>query len=94
MNEYLTHLIGVIFKILPLKEDTDSGIDVGLYDYIDSVVIQVVGGKMTYKKLETNPQYISIINAINYLNNNEFSHKQCKREVFRCINALQELIAE
>lgn len=94
MNDFLTHLVGSIFKILPLKEDTDSGIDVGLKDYIDSVVIQVVGGRMTYPILDKNQQYISIVNSIYYLNNNDFTQKQCKREVFKCIKTLQELITE
>lgn len=94
MNEYLTHLIGSIFKILPLKEDSDSGIDVGLKDYIDSVVIQVVGGRMTYSSLADNVDYTTVVNTINYLNANEFTHKQCRREVFKCINLLQTLITE
>lgn len=94
MNEFLEHLVGSVFKILPLKEDTDSGIDVGLKDYIDSVVIQLVGGCMTYPELNDNQQYISVVNTVNYMNKNDFTHKQCRREVFKCIKILQELITE
>lgn len=94
MNDFLTHLIGSIFKILPLKEDYDSGIDIGLKDYLDSLYMQLVGGRMTYKELDSNQHYISIVNTIGYLNSHDFTHKQCKREVFKCIKLLQEIVTE
>ena len=56
--------------------------------------MQLVGGRMTYKELDSNQHYISIVNTIGYLNSHDFTHKQCKREVFKCIKLLQEIVTE
>lgn len=85
---FYRHLINCIYKILPLKEDENDGLD----DYIDSVLIQLYGSLNTYSDLNYNQQFISIINTLQYFKNNEYTVKQCKREVFRCINILQHMI--
>lgn len=84
-KDYLNYLIDCIFKILPLKEEEN----IGLTEYIDSVIIQFIGAKDVYVDLYNNQKYMSILNILYYLKNNEFTSKQCKREVFKCINILK-----
>ena len=81
MKEFLTSMIGSIFKILPLYDENN----VGLQSHIDSVAIQ---------ELKTNQKYISVINSINFLRKNEYTKRQCKREVLRCTNILEKMINE
>lgn len=88
MKDYLNYMINCIFKILPLKEEDNKG----LKEYLDSVLIQVLGSIETYPELSDNQKYVSIINTLYYLKNNDFTTKQCKRETFKCINILQEMI--
>ena len=85
---FYRRLINCIYKILPLKEEGNDGLD----DYVDSVLIQLYGSLNTYPDLNYNQQFISIINTLQYFRNNEYTVKQCKRETFRCINILQNMI--
>lgn len=88
----LEHLISKIFKILPLKESNNSN----LYDYLDSVIIQLEGARKTCIEFTTNDKfnrkYFEIINTVNYLRDNEFTTQQCKREVFKCISLINGII--
>lgn len=90
----LEHLISKIYKILPLKESDNTS----LYEYLDSVAIQLEGARKTCIEFTTNDlysrKYIEIINTINYLKDNTFTTKQCKREVFKCISLLSGIINE
>ncbi len=90
MKEFLASMIGNIFKILPLYDENN----IGLQSHIDSVVIQLIGAMDTFQDLKTNQKYISIINSINFLRKNDYTKKQCKREVLRCTNILENMIKE
>ena len=87
MIVFINNLSKSIFKILPLKEEGNKGVD----EYIESLLIQMNGALITYPALKHNENYISILNIINYFSNNEFSIKQCKREVFKCLNILDTI---
>ena len=84
---FLKKIKNDIFKILPLKEESNSG----LSDYIDSVSVQLNGAIHTYPFLSEDTDYLTVINVINYLKNNDFSTKQCKREVFKCLDVLTKI---
>ncbi|MCR1960211.1 hypothetical protein CWE04_11810 [Thomasclavelia cocleata] len=90
----IEHLISKIYKILPLKESDNAS----LYEYLDSLVIQLEGARKTCTDFTTNNlysrKYIEIINTVNYLKDNTFTTKQCKREVFKCISLLNSIMNE
>lgn len=88
--DFLKGLIGAIYKILPLKEENNSYLD----DYLDSLTIQLTGALETYPELSSNTKYISIINSIQYFRKNEFNVKQCRREVFKCIENVKKIQKE
>ncbi len=90
MKEFLASMIGNIFKILPLYDENN----IGIQSHIDSVAIQLIGAMDTFQDLKTNQKYISIINSINFLRKNDYTKKQCKREVLRCTNILESMIKE
>ena len=90
MKEFLTSMIGSIFKILPLYDENN----VGLQSHIDSVAIQLIGAMDTFQELKTTQKYIPVINSINFLRKNEYTKRQCKREVLRCTNILEKMINE
>jgi len=90
IKEYLNYLIDSVFKILPLKEEEN----IGLNEYIDSLIIQVIGAKANYGDLNKNQKFMSILNILYYFKNNDFTIKQCKREVFKCIDILKHILKE
>ena len=90
IDKFLGDLIGEIYKVLPLKEEKNAF----LVDYIDSLLIQLKGATITYPELSSNSKYTSVINSIQYFHDNDFTERQCKREVFRCINIIQKIQCE
>ena len=87
---FLNNMVGKIFKILPLKEENNLGFN----DYVDSILVQLVGATKTFEELENNQDFLTVINIIQYINNNECSNKQCKREVFKCLDIIQKMTKE
>lgn len=85
---FVHSLIGKIYKILPLKEEADRGQDVHLHEYLCSLLRDLAGACDTFPELEMSPEYITILNTIQYLSSNEFGHKACKQEVFKMIELL------
>ena len=88
MIDFLKYMIGNIYKILPLNDENNCGVQ----EHIDSVTIQLIGALDTYPELKANQRYISIINSMNFLRKNDYTQRQCKREILRCTNTLQKLI--
>jgi len=87
VNDFLGNIIGNIYKVLPLKEEENSY----LPEYLDSLLVQLKGALITYPGLSSNVRYITIINSIQYFCSNDFSIKQCKREVFKCIENINKI---
>jgi hypothetical protein len=86
-NLFLTSMIGAVFKVLPLYDSNNET----LPDYIESLYIQLIGGRETYEDLKLSQEYTTIINVIQYFRANEYSKKTCKREILKCVNLLEKL---
>jgi hypothetical protein len=90
VNDFLNNIVGCVYKILPLKEEQNSY----LSEYLDSLLIQLKGALVTYPELSSNIKYIAVINSIQYFSGNNFSTRQCKREVFKCIDNITKIQSE
>lgn len=89
--KFIEYFTGHVFKIIPLKEDEVSGEDVHLSEYIDSVVIEATGALATFKELANDTDFLTVVNILNYLNNNEVSEGVCKRETFKMLGLLNAI---
>jgi hypothetical protein len=86
-NLYLKTMIGSVYKILPMFDNSDET----LHDYLDSLYIQLVGGYEYYCELQYNQSFQSTINIIQYFRKHDFDKKTCKREVLKATNILDKL---
>lgn len=84
---YFNFLVGKFYKILPLKEHDCKT----LAEYLESLQIELVGNYGLLGVLKDEPQFISLLNIIQYFIENEFDVKTCKREVFRAIRILESI---
>lgn len=87
-SSYIGCLIGKVFKILPLKEESSPE---AVLAYCDSLWIEMSGAIKTFPELECDPRYISLLNIIGYLTMNEVSLPRCRREVFRAIDIVNKM---
>ena len=88
---FLNSLTGKIFKILPLKEKYNDGYAVHLEDYLDSLLIEILGACDTFLELSKSPDYLTIINTMQYISQNDVSVRVCKREVFKMIELVNKI---
>lgn len=88
---FLKSLTGKIFKILPLKEKSDSGIAVHLEEYLESLLIEIIGACETFQELNNSSDFLTIVNTMQYLSQNEISGRVCKREVFKMIGLIEKI---
>ena len=91
---FIESLTGKIFKILPLSEEESNGAQNHVYEYLDSLKIEMFGAIVTFPALFKNVEYTSVLNIVQYLSVNEVSIKRCKREVFKALRLLNKISKE
>ena len=85
---FIRGLTGRIFKMLPLREESDTGTQVYLTEYMDSLARDVIGAMTTFPELSEFPEYITVVNTIQYLNTNESDSSVFRKEVFHMLTVL------
>lgn len=86
-HNYLRTLIGKFYKILPMCEEHSPTVNV----YIDSLMFELTGNHKLIESVDYDARYMSLLCTLNGIQNcNEI--KTCKREVFKCIRIIEELI--
>lgn len=88
---YLNYLIDKIFKILPLREDIEYDNMDMLFKYIDSLAEEMMGAYKTFEALNSFPEYVSVVNTLQYLAENSVSVEKCKSRVFKMIDLIEKI---
>lgn len=84
---YLNFLISKVFKILPISEEQPET----LKDYLSSLIIELTGNQTLISQIKCDANFLSLLGTLQYLTENDCSHKTIKREVFKCIGIIQDL---
>ena len=85
--KYFEFLINKTYKILPLKEENSDT----LKSYLESYQRELIGNKELVSILVNEPNFITVLNTMQYLISESYSNKICKKEVFKCIHILKEI---
>ena len=84
---YFDFLINKTYKILPMKEENS----LTLKSYLESYQRELIGNKELVGVLVYEPQFITVLNIIQFLISEEYTNEVCKKEVFKCIRILQKI---
>lgn len=87
---YLQTLISKVFKILPMKEQNIETVNV----HIDSLLTELTGYKTLFEYVKYDARLLTVICTLKAIQDNDMSHAVCKREVFKCIKCIEQLIEE
>lgn len=90
MINYLRTLIDKVYKILPMKEENSET----LHCYLTGLTHEMVGYYQLCYDLVDEPRFLSVVNIVKYLENNDFDTATCKREVFKAIRLIQNIVKE
>lgn len=84
---YINKLIDKFYKIIPLKESNCVTTNV----YIDGLIIEISGFQEFIEHLNYDARILTILNILNYIQNNELSHYEYRRQIFKCINFIKQI---
>lgn len=84
---YFDFLINKTYKILPMKEENS----LTLKSYLESYQRELIGNKELVGMLVDEPQFITVLNTIQFLISEDYTNEVCKKEVFKCIRILQKI---
>lgn len=87
LQNYYEFLIGKLFKILPMKEQNCST----LQSYLKSLQRELIGNSRLLYQLKDEPQFISLLNIIQFFIDEEYNIEDCKSEVFRAISIVKDI---
>ena len=88
LAEYFRALVNRFFKILPIRESEDKS----LTTYIRSLQIELTGCGSFVERLDRDPQYLSLLSVLQYLQDNPSCPiRDVRREVFNAISICNKL---
>lgn len=85
---FIRGLTGRIFKMLPLREEADQGNQVYLSEYMESLARDVIGAMTTFPELTEFPEYVTVVNTLQFLNTNDSEFAVFRKEVFHMLAVL------
>lgn len=91
LQNYLSSIRGAIFKLLPMKEDTMNGIENHLDDYIDSLIVNLIGAMQTFPNLRVEKQYLYVINNIQYIKHFPVEFKSWRKIILDSTQSIDNL---
>ena len=87
-SNYLSFLIGQLYKSLCLKEDENNT----LVSFLESLKRELIGNKELIGHLKYDARFASLLNKVQFLiSNSDASHKVFKKEIFACITIVGKL---
>lgn len=91
ITSFYKHMEGGIFKLLPLYEEQQEGLDVHLDVYMQDLWDELIGAQALFPELAENGEYISILNTVHFLMANECDFDTWRRRVLKMVRTLNEL---
>ena len=86
-GNYFKFLIGRVWKILPMSEEDSAH----LKEYMESLQRELIGNMNLVEDLKYDGYFITLLNKIEYLISEEYSHEICRKEVFECISIIEKI---
>lgn len=74
--KYFDFLIDKTYKILPMKEENSST----LHTYLESYQRELIGNKDLVYLLVDEPQFITVLNSIQFLISEKYTNAVCKKK--------------
>ena len=89
---FLLKLRNDVFKLLPMKEQSDKGKDNHLIDYLYSLIITTEGGVNTFAELGDQKSYVYVVTNLNYLHSHpDIEFANWRKIILNCTRSLDDL---
>lgn len=84
---YFKFLIGKVWKILPMSEENN----IYLKEYMEGLQRELIGNMNLVEDLKYDGYFITLLNKIEYLINEDYSHAICRKEVLESVSIIEKL---
>lgn len=84
---YFKFLIGRVWKILPMNEEEN----IHLKDYMESLQRELIGNMNLVENLKYDGYFITLLNKIEFLINEDYEHEILRKEVFECVDLIKKI---
>lgn len=84
---YFKFLIGRVWKILPMSEEKNQHLKM----YMESLQRELIGNMNLVEELKYDGYFITLLNKIEFLISEEYSHDICRKEIFECVELIKKL---
>lgn len=84
---FLSRLIDKLFKIMPLKECHSETVE----NYITDLIFELSGNAEIFNISNYNPKVLDIICILESIKNEDMSHAEYRRNIFKCISITKQL---
>lgn len=92
---YLTGLQKKVFKLLPMREDLDNGIDNHLGDFLDSICTGCKGALNTYEDLSCDNNFLDIVNNLQFLSStDDIPFAKWRKTILRSSRLISDILSE
>lgn len=87
VSGYFSSLVNRIYKILPIRERSESTLGV----YLDSLMLELLGCEQLLTEIRGDPVLLTLLSTVRYLRDNpDLPVAVVRREVFRCISVCKK----
>lgn len=94
LKSFLLNLRGDIFKLLPMKEEENSGVVNHTSEYVETIIINMTGAMKTFPVLTSHKLYLYVLNNLQYLYDYSVSFQQWKKIVLRSVRNICDLYVQ
>ncbi len=95
-DHYIRSTVGRIFKLLPLREQTELGANIFLDAYIGDLANEMAGSMVTFPELCEIPPYVGAVNNVNYMRHHweDIPFQTYRSAVLKMTNSLTKMLGE
>lgn len=86
-SNYFNFLIGRVWKILPMSEEGNKN----LVKYIESIQRELIGNMNLIEDLKYDGYFITLLNKLEFLANEQSNHDIKRKEIFECIEIIKKI---
>jgi len=86
-SNYFKFLIGKVWKILPMTEENNQHLE----KYMEGLQRELIGNMNLVENLKSDGYFITLLNKIEFLINEEYDIGICRKEVFECVELVKKI---
>ncbi len=91
LSSFLLSARGDVFKLLPMRESEENGVENHLTQYLENLIINFSGATITYPILKEQKQYLYVLNCLQYMKNHSIEFATWRKIVLNSTKSINDL---